>query len=248
MRPTVYYTLSDIGDLCRDTLASVSSLRKHFRGEVILDVTPPNPGADWISLIQDHRVTIQYRENETQAWRIKQYGRLGRYGEKVATLARAPEDLVLFLDCDTRIKARIDPIFQEHCFDFSARIAPSMLALDWVKYERYFWDHNTNRIKPVYNAGVLAFKNGMARIIGSEALKILKHYTFLPRAGPQLQKDQFSISVALALGDYKIRPMGPEIHGFRWLNESNKCTVYHGTRRPGREAIRSFRGWLNHVS
>lgn len=228
----IVYTLSDMGSMVKDCIRSSRSLRKFTDAPIHVIITPPIPPERVLKKLITHDVKtktnlcdLMFTHNKTDGFKIREHTRFGRFGEKIGSLSMMDSENILFLDCDTVALRDPEELFK-HDFDFSARIDNGFSLVEWNKWADLF-GARSNEIKPMFNAGVMAFKNNACQKIMRDALRYMGQP--LPKYGEYYQKDQLAIS--LSLSGYKIRCMDRRDHGFRWLDEPHDSVIYHGSRR-----------------
>ena len=247
----IVYTLSDIGSMVEDCVRSVRDLRKFTDAPIHVIITPPVPEPWKLDKLRDKGAvkktdfcSIGFTNNKTEPFNIRPHTRTGRFGEKIGALTMFDSKNVLFLDNDTRIIKNPETLF-DHDFDFSARIDNGFSLVNWDEWSDIFL-RVQKKVMPLFNAGVMAFKNHSCKKIMDEALRCFQME--LPKYGEYYQKDQLAIGLSLG-GEYKIRYMGEEDHAFRWLDESHETVIYHGSKRPLIKRVGvSFRKLYNHFS
>jgi hypothetical protein len=177
------------------------------------------------------RVTIYTVGNEKPKWeptdrriQIQRVDRLfGDYfhGNKIR-LCESSAETVIFLDTDTFILRPIDTVWQEVEGDFIGRVGPWNFQPSWDKqaWQEAFYSINAPVI-PMFNAGFLIFRNGIApkiKAIWSESIKryLNKEYRF--PAPEKYMPEQFGLSLALSANNIKWGQMKRTHH---WLGRGD---------------------------
>ena len=247
----IIYTASDKGDMLKNLEKSIKSLRKYYKDEIIVFLTPPLPNYLFMNNLENnYGVCLNISNvNYTKPFRLKEGGRYGRYGEKIIAISKTKNDNVMFLDCDTIINSNPDVLFN-YDFDFSARVAPSFLNVNFNEWVKPFYE-NDCCVLPIFNAGCLVFKNKTNEFVGELAIKYFDDgkKIFSRDIGKQYQLDQFSISLAVSKLELNIKYMGESEHGYRWMYDNPKSIIYHGSKNNIiKEFYRIFRGGYRYIS
>jgi lipopolysaccharide biosynthesis glycosyltransferase len=224
-------------------LKSIKSLRKRSRVPVIVVNTPPNITQDQEKLFKKLDAEVFFKPTETDPVKIGH--RTGLYLEKLTVLGLYDRENVIFLDCDTLVMKDPRKLLKGG-FDFSARIAPANLNTDWRIYSKIFQNHGIKPL-PMFNTGVMVIKNGFIQELARWSISFSANK--YPRYNPQNLIDQLAVTLAVSMLDLEVNYMTTDQHSFRWLHETKRTVVYHGSSKyKKREFLRSLRGVLRYVS
>ena len=220
-------------------------MRSLTQENITVVMTPPFPSDRIIKKFKEKNLcSVIKRDNQTEKFQVRPNKRTSRFGEKIAVLSKMDYEEVLFLDNDTRILEDPQKLFN-HDFEFSARIDNGFYLVNWDKWADVF-EGMGKRSKPLFNAGVLAFKNYSCRRLMSQALFFLS--LDLPRYGEYYQKDQLAISLSISFYD-RVRCMDRTDHAFRWMDEPHDTVIYHGSKRPFIKRLGVyFKNLVNHYA
>ncbi len=218
------YTVSDRGDMIRDVLRSIKSLRRFAdREEIVVFYTPPRSQSSLEELSKLAEVKLV--PNVTEPFVFRKERGPGRYGEKVH-LCDVDCENVVFLDADTVVRKDIRELLQGD-YDFSSRIGEAYYEKDFdMKIWREMFARYGAEPIPMPNAGFMIFKNWCHRDIKDLWLKFLREP--LPHPYKYYHKDQYSLALALSLTGKRIRWMTEKEHSFRWMDEPEDAYVVHG--------------------
>jgi hypothetical protein len=127
-------------------------------------------------------------------------------------------DRIVFLDTDTLILKRLDPLWENRSADFLGRVASGYGAPTWDPgVWRETSDDSGSPVLPMYNAGVLIFQNGSHRRIGPAWDRGIRKYLTgayrLPYPDARMP-EQFALSLALGATGLSRLDLGPAEHGF----------------------------------
>lgn len=235
----VVYSVSDDSDLVTQTLDSIKTVRKFVsKDDIIIFYTPPRSKRNYEKLSKI--ATVKNVPNITKLFIFDKKRGPRRYGEKVH-LCEVDFPNVVFLDGDTMVKKDLSPLLGGD-FDFSARFGRrSNREFDKNVWEQMFEVIGKQPI-PMYNSGFMVFQNYCHKKIGKYWLRYINEKN-LPNPHPALNfKEQYSLALALAIVDAKIKPMTAKQHAFVWDGEKDTDTyVVHG--RPA-TFYTKLRSWL----
>lgn len=170
----VYYAVDSNPSILAELRRSIESIRR-FNSSIPIYIVAAGPTEVPRSLVEDFGV----RQRRVQS----PLSTGGKFFHKWRALAlHFPEDQLLYLDADTVANDDIDRLFDETgAADFHARLDPACprvlnegapaSLLDQELYDRICASVETS-VLPIFNAGVMLFKNGLHHKVGALASEI----------------------------------------------------------------------------
>ena len=241
----VIYSVSDNSDLIPRALDSIKSLRRFIaRDNVIVFYTPPTSIENYQAL--SNLANVIKTENITKPFDTRGFDEKGtakgfqRYGEKVH-LCDVDFPNVVFLDADTVVKKDISPLLNDD-FDFSGRAPKQVEYIFNPQVWKMMFQNINKHPVPMFNTGFLIFKNYLHFRIRDIWLQYINDEHLPNPNSPFNCREQWALSMALAVVNAKIKYMTFEQHALMWRGEKDMETcVLHGRLPP---VSRRFRFWL----
>lgn len=214
------YTLSSKGDMIRDCIKSIKSLKSQGidASDIVVFFTPPVNDSDKQKL---NSLQIDLRLVGNQTDRIGHGVEEAGFGEKVQ-LCSVQDETVIFLDCDTLVLDNIQKSI-EGDFDVKFRYARHQ---DYdKKWKELFRSHDKPPLPAMPNAGFLIFKNSTHQKIEEDWKRYIENVEF--SLNGMKHQEQYALALSVSNG-FEIEEMASHEHVFEFLGEKEaNGIVYH---------------------